>query len=364
MWSFNSFLQFGTHQHQQSTSIGMSKANSWTPDDSYGAACTILRTLQSAYGINRRLISPRDYLSSIEAADKAFDLLLPTENKALTCGNSDINAMLAQTPGILSIDKTKFTVESSPRVSTELFGKVIEDERFPIIMDRDFFKLNAREEKKNVKNTVSKSKRQWCTMWIENAIILNTNFYSTTKNLVFFFSLLFIFLSLWLSTNVYHTNITIVPLYCIQQVFQHISSSSVNLYWGKCDASAQLFFLFLDGTSTSFHTIAKNVSHFSYVSAKWNREYEWYTIVCHELAHGEASTFSAYTRQSEANKEHSLFFCLLFALTQSTKKRKIHVFGQQIANYSVNSISIDLPCLFLSKFVLWIRTHWRNRQII
>lgn len=135
----------------------MSRASSWSAE--YSVEVMINETFQPAYGNNRRLISPREYLSSIEAADKAFDLLT-TENEVLTTSdNSNINTMLAQTPGILSTDKNEFTVESSPRVSTDALGKVIEDERFPIIMDGEFFELNVRGEKKNNKNTVSKSKQ-------------------------------------------------------------------------------------------------------------------------------------------------------------------------------------------------------------
>lgn len=116
----------------------MSGQNSWKPK------YDIDEMLKSLDHSGRPKIIPRDYLKLIEGTDKACDLLR-TKNGAAH-GDVDINTMISQTHGTLSAENIGLTSESGPRVSTEFVEKVIQD-KIPIFMDGNFFKLNVRKSK-------------------------------------------------------------------------------------------------------------------------------------------------------------------------------------------------------------------------
>lgn len=131
----------------------MSERAQWSPPNNIDK---IINSLDDP-GTGRQVITPRDYLKQIEAADKAFDLM--SSKKPVARGEANIHAMLAQTSGTLAADKTGLTIESGPRVSTESVGKVIKD-RIPILMDSNYFRFETTGEKKQKDTTASTSTRR------------------------------------------------------------------------------------------------------------------------------------------------------------------------------------------------------------
>lgn len=123
-------------------SNAMSKKEAWSPMFDVDEAVSDI----SSYS-GKKQITPREYLKIIEEADKTFESVGP-RNVAVRA-DAGISAMLAQTSGILSAERKNIMAESCPRVSTQNLGKVIND-RIPIILDGDYFKIDS-EKKKNTK---------------------------------------------------------------------------------------------------------------------------------------------------------------------------------------------------------------------